>query len=148
MHQEQRIDRCGDDGHRIAIILLHPIGRIARDRASNRSALTDDLNAAEAIVIGLLDRDGSRLPLRTGEKHRHRAERNDFCKIGSWTHLTFIIPHLESGRHEKSDHACCFSPHRGSGPCVVGVGTATQMIKTGDIVEVDGSKGIVRVIRE
>ena len=33
-------------------------------------------------------------------------------------------------------------------PCVVGVGTATLMIKTGDTVEVDGSKGIVRVIRE
>lgn len=32
-------------------------------------------------------------------------------------------------------------------PCVVGVGTATQMIKTGDTVEVDGGKGIVRVIR-
>ena len=32
-------------------------------------------------------------------------------------------------------------------PCVVGVGTATQMIKTGDLVEVDGSKGSVRVIR-
>ncbi|MBI2800272.1 MAG: PEP-utilizing protein mobile subunit [Gammaproteobacteria bacterium] len=32
-------------------------------------------------------------------------------------------------------------------PCVVGVGTATLMIKTGDTVEVDGGKGIVRVIR-
>ena len=32
-------------------------------------------------------------------------------------------------------------------PCVVGVGTATRMIKTGDTIEVDGDKGVVRVIR-
>ncbi len=32
-------------------------------------------------------------------------------------------------------------------PCVVGVGTATRMIKTGDTIEVDGGKGVVRVIR-
>jgi pyruvate,water dikinase len=32
-------------------------------------------------------------------------------------------------------------------PCVVGVGTATTTIRTGDVVEVDGGKGVVTVIR-
>jgi pyruvate,water dikinase len=32
-------------------------------------------------------------------------------------------------------------------PCVVGVGRATAAIRTGDDVEVDGTEGVVRVIR-
>lgn len=32
-------------------------------------------------------------------------------------------------------------------PCVVGTGNATQIIKTGDLIEVDANKGIVRILK-
>jgi phosphoenolpyruvate synthase/pyruvate phosphate dikinase len=31
-------------------------------------------------------------------------------------------------------------------PCVVGTSVATQRIKTGDIIEVDGTKGVVTIV--
>ena len=31
-------------------------------------------------------------------------------------------------------------------PCVVGVGNATEVLQTGDVVEVDAGKGAVRVL--
>ena len=33
-------------------------------------------------------------------------------------------------------------------PCVVGTGNATDLIKDGDIVEVDGNKGVVHIIQK
>ena len=32
-------------------------------------------------------------------------------------------------------------------PCIVGTGNATELIKNGDLVEVDADNGIVRIIK-
>ena len=32
-------------------------------------------------------------------------------------------------------------------PCIVGTKTATRLIKTGDLIEVDGNHGFVRIIK-
>lgn len=43
-------------------------------------------------------------------------------------------------------HAAIISREFGI-PCIVGTGNATQLIKTGDLIEVDGNHGFVRIIK-
>lgn len=84
--------------------------------------------------------EGSDIPIHPGE-----VLVTTFTDVG-WTPLFLVAVGVVTDRGGPLSHSCVVAREYGI-PAVVGVGDATRLIRTGDIVTVDGQAGTVHVAR-
>jgi pyruvate,water dikinase len=113
-----------------------------------KSEGTDQTTLTGVGASSGLARGVARVLHSAGELHRIQAGEILVCEATSpnWTPAFGKIAACVCDGGGTLTHASIISREYRI-PCVVGVGLATTVIADGDIVEVDGSKGIVRVTK-
>jgi len=142
-------------GNKIYMVQSRPITTLDKSKVESRKSQVQgdagsiEKNQAEVILHGAAASLGSAVgPV----KIIHSREQNDLIQEGDIlvTEMTTpdFVPAMKRAKGIITDtggrtcHAAIVSRELGI-PCVVGTGTATAKLKTGQVVTVDGAKGVV-----